>query len=384
MDIYEESIQLHKKLKGKIALKLKSELKTHKDLSLLYTPGVAAPSQEIAKDINKVWEYTSRGNWVAIVTDGTAVLGLGDIGPEAAIPVMEGKALLYKVFADVDAFPISLNTKDTEEIIQVVKAISPSFGAIHLEDISAPRCFEIEQRLHEELNIPVFHDDQHATAIVAVAGVINALKITQRTFEDARFVMSGAGAAGVAVTKLLLEHGVRNILCVDSQGIISKQRQDLNAAKQDLAKTTNPNNIDGDMATALRGADVFIGVSVADVVTEDMVRSMNTDPIVIAMANPTPEIMPEKARAAGAAIVATGRSDYPNQVNNVLAFPGLMRGVLDAHISSMKKEMYTAAAHALADYVENPTPEKIIPDVLDKNVVAVVANAVQRVIQQSR
>ncbi|MDP2656302.1 MAG: NADP-dependent malic enzyme [bacterium] len=377
MDIREESLALHKKLKGKISLGVKTSITSRHDLSLAYTPGVAAVCQEIANDISKVWEYTSRGNWVAVVTDGTAVLGLGDIGPEAGLPVMEGKAVLFKEFAGVDAFPIALRTKDPEEIINIVKAIAPSFGGINLEDISAPRCFYIEERLKKELDIPVFHDDQHGTAIVVLAGLINALALTQRKFETTRFVISGAGAAGVAITKILLSQGAKDIVVLDSKGIVSVGRAGLTDIKQWLIQHTNPHHTEGDIADALTGADVFIGVSAPGTVSEDMIRSMNKNAIVFSLANPTPEIMPEVAKAGGARIIATGRSDYPNQVNNVLAFPGIFRGVLDARAPSITEEMKLVAARALARYVEKPDEEHIIPDCLDKGVVQIVADAVK-------
>ncbi len=346
-------------------------------MSLSYTPGVAEPCREIAKDVEKVWDYTSRRNWVAVVTDGTAVLGLGDIGPEAGLPVMEGKAALFKEFGNVDAFPICLRTKNPDEIVAIVKALEPSFGGINLEDISAPRCFEIEERLKAEMNIPVFHDDQHGTAIVVLAGLTNALKIVGKKFEKIKVVVSGAGAAGTAITKILLSQGVKNILLTDSKGIISGDRKDLNEAKKKILEKTNPENISGTLPDALRGADVFIGVSAPNIVTAEMISSMAKDSIVFAMANPAPEIMPDIAKSAGARIVATGRSDFPNQVNNVLVFPGLFRGVLDAKAKSITEEMKLAAARALADYVTNPNEENIIPNPLDKNVARVVAEAVK-------
>ncbi len=377
MDIYQQSLKLHKKNRGKIALAVKTPIVTREDLSLSYTPGVAEPCREIAKDVEKVWDYTSRRNWVAVVTDGTAVLGLGDIGPEAGLPVMEGKAALFKEFGNVDAFPICLRTKNPDEIVAIVKALEPSFGGINLEDISAPRCFEIEERLKAEMNIPVFHDDQHGTAIVVLAGLTNALKIVGKKFEKIKVVVSGAGAAGTAITKILLSQGVKNILLTDSKGIISGDRKDLNEAKKKILEKTNPENISGTLPDALRGADVFIGVSAPNIVTAEMISSMAKDSIVFAMANPAPEIMPDIAKSAGARIVATGRSDFPNQVNNVLVFPGLFRGVLDAKAKSITEEMKLAAARALADYVTNPNEENIIPNPLDKNVARVVAEAVK-------
>ncbi|MBI2410798.1 MAG: NAD-dependent malic enzyme [Candidatus Kerfeldbacteria bacterium] len=378
MDIYQESLEYHKKLRGKIALQVKAPVETRKDLSLAYTPGVAQPCREIAANPEAVWTYTNRRNWVAVVTDGSAVLGLGNIGASAGLPVMEGKAVLFKVFADVDAFPICLNTQDTEEIIRVVKTIAPSFGGINLEDIAAPRCFEIEERLKTELDIPVFHDDQHGTAIVVLAGLLNALKVTGKSMAEVRIVLSGAGAAGTAIIHMLQASGAKHIVAVDSRGIISRDRSDLNAAKQVLASETNSENINGGLPDALRGADVFIGVSAPNVVTEEMVRSMHPDPIIFAMANPTPEIMPDLAKRGGAAVIATGRSDFPNQINNVLAFPGIFRGALDIAARSITEEMKLAAAYALAAYVKSPSAEHIIPDALDKHVALVVADAVRQ------
>lgn len=379
MNIYEESLALHAKLKGKLAIAPKAHIEQREDLARLYSPGVAAPCVEIAKDSAKVWEYTSRGNWVAVVSDGSAVLGLGNIGPEAALPVMEGKALLFKEFANVDAFPICLSTQNTDEIVQVVKALAPSFGGINLEDIAAPRCFEIEERLKHELDIPVFHDDQHGTAIVVIAALLNALKVTGRIMETTKFAVSGVGAAGVAIIHMLQAYGARQIVAVDSKGIVSKDRADLNASKREIAETTNPRQVAGGLADALRGADVFIGVSAPNIVTEEMIASMREQAIVFAMANPTPEIMPDVAMRAGAYIVATGRSDFPNQVNNVLAFPGIFRGALDVRARKITEEMKRAAAQALADSVVNPSATNIIPSALDRSVAERVAAAVRRV-----
>ncbi len=389
MDYSEKSLELHRKLKGKIALGVKSPINTREDLSWAYTPGVAAPCLEIARDPEKVWEYTSRGNWVAVVSDGSAVLGLGDIGPAAALPVMEGKAILFKEFAGVDAFPIVLNTQNVDEIVETIKRISLSFGGINLEDIAAPRCFEIEDRLKAELDIPLWHDDQHGTAIVVLAAFINALKLTNRKIEDVKIVISGVGAAGVACAKILLSQGAKQIIAVDSKGALTRARTDLNESKLRLLALVSsqsspllPEEGSGvvTLADALVGADVFIGVSAPGIVTEAMVRSMAPDPIVFAMANPTPEIMPDVAKAAGAAVVATGRSDFPNQINNVLAFPGMFRGALDAHAKKITEAMKLAAAHALADYVKEPTVDSILPDPLDKNVAAVVAEAVKKAV----
>lgn len=377
-NIGRQALKLHSKHKGKIGLDVLTPIKSRDDLSLAYTPGVAAVCKAIAEKPNAVFKYTSKGNTVAIVTDGTAVLGLGDIGPEAALPVMEGKAVLMKEFANVDAYPICLNTKDPDEIVKTVMAISPGFGAINLEDISAPRCFEIEEKLKSSLPIPVFHDDQHGTAIVVLAGLINAFKITKRDFKSAKIVISGAGAAGIAVAKILLAQGAKNIIMVNSKGIISKSRKDLNWAQEKMAKLTNPKNITGSLADALVGADVFIGVSAPNIATGEMVKSMNKNAIVFALANPVPEVMPDVAKEAGAAIVATGRSDFANQINNVLAFPGIFRGALDMRAKAITEDMKLAAAKALASYVKKPTAENIIPDVLDKKVAGVVAKAIKK------
>jgi len=373
-----EAIEFHKKLKGKIEVISRSPVNTRDDLSLAYTPGVAEPCKAIAGDKRLVYEYTRKGNMVAVVTDGSAVLGLGNIGPEASLPVMEGKALLFKEFAGVDAFPIALDTQDVDEIVETVVRIAPMFGGINLEDISAPRCFEIEERLSQRLNIPVFHDDQHGTAIVAVAGLLNALAVVGKKIEDVRVVMSGAGAGGVATTKLLLYAGCTDVLMIDSKGIIFEGREHLNDTKKEMALVTNRGKVSGSFEEAMKGADVFIGVSKAGLVNREMVTSMNEGAIIIAMANPVPEIMPDVARAAGAAVVATGRSDFPNQVNNALVFPGVFRGLFDGNKRKITMEMKLAAARALAAYVENPTAERIIPDPLDKGVSGVVAEAVKQ------
>lgn len=382
MDIKKESLALHAQLRGKMEVAPKRHVKERNDLALLYSPGVAEPCKEIASDVEKVWEYTGRWNAVAVVSDGTAVLGLGDIGPEAALPVMEGKALLFKEFGNVDAFPLVLNTTDVDEIVETIQRLEPGLGGINLEDISAPRCFEIEERLKATMRIPVFHDDQHGTAVVTLAGLINAFTLTGRSFETAKIVISGAGAAGVAIAKILLERGVHDVVACDSTGIISSTRTDLNESKQRLLALTNPRDVQGSLKEAMKGADVFIGVSAPGVFTEEMVRSMNTDPIIFAMANPIPEIMPDQAKAAGAAIVATGRSDFPNQVNNVLAFPGIFRGALDARATEITGAMNVAAAEAIASYVKHPTAEEIVPSAIDKGVaLAVAAAAVQAAIQ---
>lgn len=377
MDIYEESLEFHKKLGGKIALAPKAKINDRHDLSLAYTPGVAEPCRVIAKNPEAIWDYTSRRNWVAVITDGSAVLGLGDIGPAAGMPVMEGKCVLFKEFAGLDAFPIALKTQDVDQIVEIVKQLSLSFGGVNLEDISAPRCFEIEERLKRELDIPVMHDDQHGTAMVVLAGLTNALKITGRDFASTKVVISGAGAAGTAITKMLLARGVIDIVVADSKGVIGPGRTDLNGPKQELLSMTNPRKIDGSLADAVRVSDVFIGVSAPGVLNTEMVQSMSQKSIVFALSNPTPEIMPDVAKAAGAYIVATGRSDFPNQVNNVLAYPGVFRGALDARAPQITAAMKLAAAQALADYVTDPTVDKIIPDVLDKNVALAVAAAVR-------
>ena len=371
-------IEYHKELKGKIEVRARGAVKHKADLSLAYTPGVAEPCKEIAADPSKVYDYTRKGNMVAVVTDGSAVLGLGDIGPEASLPVMEGKAVLFKEFADVDAFPIALKTQDVDEFVRTVELMAPMFGGINLEDISAPRCFEIEKRLKASLDIPVFHDDQHGTAIVTLAGLYNAVKIVDKRIEDLRIVMNGVGAAGVAITKLLYAAGARHIYLVDSKGIVCNSRTDLNPVKQSLLKEIHADSPCGSLADAVAGADVFIGVSKPNLLTTEMVQSMNTDPIIFAMANPDPEIMPDVAKAAGAAVVATGRSDFPNQINNVLAFPGIFKGVLEARLPAITEEMKLATAKAIADLVMTPTPERIIPDPFDGKIVPAVVEAVKR------
>lgn len=373
----EESINRHKHYGGKVAVASKMPLDTEKDLSIAYTPGVAEPCLAITDDKEKAYEYTLKKNTVAVISDGSAVLGLGNIGPEASLPVMEGKAVLFKKFADVDAFPIVLESQDTEEIITTIKQIAPTFGGINLEDISAPRCFEIETRLKEILKIPVMHDDQHGTAVVTLAGIINSLRITGRAFEDLRIVINGAGAAGKAIVLLLKEVGVCDIIMCDSKGIIFEGRENLTPIKKELASLTNEQGVQGSLQDAVKNRDLFIGVSVPGVLTREMIQSMDEDPIIFAMANPTPEIMPDEAVSAGGRIVATGRSDFPNQVNNVLAFPGIFRGLLDARAVKITNEMYIAAAYAIADCVKNPVPEKIIPSAFDSTVAPAVAKAVQ-------
>jgi len=371
------SIEAHKKARGKISIEPKMPLDTKDDLSIAYTPGVAEPCREISNDVEKAYEYTAKGNLVAVVSDGSAVLGLGNIGPEAALPVMEGKAVLFKKFANVDAIPIVLSTQNTEEIITAVKAIAPTFGGINLEDISAPRCFEIEERLKKELSIPVFHDDQHGTAIVTLAGMFNACKLTDRKLKDLKVVINGAGAAGVAIVKLLFEAGVKEVIMCDSRGIIHKGRTDLNDTKKKMSKLTNKTNITGNLEDAVKDSDVFIGVSAPGVLTQEMVKTMTKDPIIFAMANPTPEIMPDEAREAGARIIATGRSDFANQINNVLAFPGLFRGALDARTNNLTSAMFIEVARAIADSVEDLSEEKIIPSPFDDRVPGRVAEAVR-------
>ncbi len=378
MSLRDDALEFHRKSRGKIAIKSKVPCSTKEDLSLAYTPGVADPCREIEHDPNLAYEYTSKGNIVAVVTDGTAVLGLGDIGATASIPVMEGKSILFKGFADIDAFPICLDSKDPDEIVNIVKRMAPIFGGINLEDISAPRCFEIEDRLKEELEIPVFHDDQHGTAVVTGAAMINALKIVGKKFDEIEVVMSGAGAAGVTVAKFLMSFGTEDIVLCDSKGIIEEERGDLNPSKKDIARITNPSGKKGSLADAIEGADVFIGVSAPGIVTEYMVQSMASDPIVFAMANPVPEIMPDLAKAAGARVIATGRSDYPNQVNNVLGFPGIFRGALDVRASDINEAMKMAAARAIAELADPISEEYVIPSPFDRRVVPKVAEAVAR------
>jgi len=379
--LHEEALRIHKEKQGKLGVMSKVPLRDAKDLSLAYSPGVAEPCMEIYKDENKVYDYTIKGNLVAVVSNGTAVLGLGNIGPKAAMPVMEGKALLFKSFADVDAFPICLDTSDPDKIVEVVKLLEPTFGGVNLEDIAAPQCFEIEDRLRKICNIPIFHDDQHGTAIVTAAGLINALKLVDKKLEDIRVVANGAGAAGVAIVKLLLNMGVKDVILCDTKGIIYEGRPDgMNRFKEELARITNKEQKQGTLADALVGADVFVGVSAAGAVTKEMVCSMNRDSIIFAMANPIPEIMPEEAKEAGAFVVGTGRSDFPNQVNNVLAFPGIFRGALDVSAKEINEEMKLAAVYAIAGLIEDEelTPDYVIPDPFDPRVAAHVAAAVAK------
>lgn len=371
---------------GKLEAVTKVPVRNARDLSLAYSPGVAEPCKDIFDDKSKVYEYTMKGNLVAVVSDGTAVLGLGNIGPEAAMPVMEGKAVLFKSFAGVDAFPICLNTTDVDKIVETVKLLEPTFGGVNLEDIAAPACFEIEDRLKKETNIPVFHDDQHGTAIVTAAGLINALRVVDKKLEDIRVVANGAGAAGIAIIKLLVSMGVKDVIMCDTKGIVYEGRPfGMNPVKEEMAKITNRSKLEGDLADALKGADVFIGVSVAGAVTQEMVRSMNRDPIIFAMANPNPEIMPDDAKAAGAVVVGTGRSDFPNQVNNVLAFPGIFRGALDTRATMINEEMKRAAVYAIADLIspEELSADKVIPGPFDPRVAPNVAAAVAKAAMES-
>ena len=378
MNVREESLKKHYEWKGKIEVVTRCPINTREDLSLAYTPGVAEPCLEINKDINKSYELTRRANLVAVITDGTAVLGLGDIGPEAGMPVMEGKCALFKEFADVDAFPLCVKSKDVDEIVRTVELISGSFGGINLEDISAPRCFEIERSLKEVCDIPVFHDDQHGTAIVVAAALINALKLVKKDMDKVKVVINGAGSAGIAICRHLLDIGLKNITMVDRFGIIARDMKDLNSAHAEIAELTNADMLHGTLEDAMKGADVFIGVSAPNIVSEEMIKSMTNDAIVFPMANPTPEIMPDKAKAAGARVVGTGRSDFPNQINNVLAFPGIFRGALDCRASCINDEMKVAASYALASLIpENEiTEENIIASALDKSVASAVASAV--------
>ena len=385
MNYSELSLKMHEENKGKIEIKSKIKIETRDDLSVAYTPGVAEPCRKIHANKEDVYKYTSKGNLIAVVTDGTAVLGLGDIGPEAAMPVMEGKAILFKEFGNVDAIPILLNTKDVDEIVETIVRISPTFGGINLEDISAPRCFEIERRLKEQLDIPVFHDDQHGTAVVVCAGLINGLKIVGKKFEDIKVVCNGGGAAGGAIVKMLIGLGVSNILMLDRKGIIYRGSPNNNWSKEELAQLTNNDNIQGTLKDAMVGADVFIGVSAANVVDVDMVKSMNKDAIIFAMANPTPEILPDLAKEGGARVIGTGRSDFPNQINNVSAFPGIFRGTLNVRASDINNEMNIAAAYAIANMVkdEELKEDYIIPDALNKETADAVAKAVEKAARDS-
>lgn len=386
MSLRDDALKLHKDNKGKLNVESKVTVNDKESLSLAYTPGVAEPCKEIFKDINTIYDYTSKGNMVAVVSDGSAVLGLGDIGASASLPVMEGKAVLFKEFGGVDAFPICVETNDPDEIVNIVTMIEPVFGGINLEDISAPRCFEIERKLKEKLSIPVFHDDQHGTAIIVLAGLMNALRLTGKKMEDIHVVINGAGAAGVAIAKIILNIGVKDMLMVDRTGIIYKGRMEgMNWAKEEMAEVTNNNSKKGNLADAMTGADVFIGVSQANIVSEEMVKSMNEDSIIFAMANPVPEIDPDLAKKAGARVVGTGRSDYPNQINNVLAFPGVFRGTLDVRASDINEEMKVAAANALASLISDEELEEdyIIPMPFDKRVRPAIAEAVSKAARET-
>lgn len=380
MDIRKESLKKHYEWNGKIEVVSRVPINSSEDLALAYTPGVAEPCLEVQKDINKSYELTRRNNLVAVITDGTAVLGLGDIGPEAGMPVMEGKCALFKAFGDVDAFPLCIKSKDVDEIVNTVYLISGSFGGINLEDISAPRCFEIERKLKEKCDIPIFHDDQHGTAIIVAAGLLNALKITGKNIDEIKVVMNGAGAAGIAIAKHLMNMGVKHITMCDRNGIICKGDERLNAVKREMAEITNLEHKTGTLADAMIGADMFLGISAAGCVSEEMVRSMNSDPIIFAMANPTPEIMPDLAKKAGAAVVGTGRSDFPNQINNVLAFPGIFRGALDCRASDINEEMKIAASYALASIIDESelNADYILPHAFDPRVGKAVAEAVRK------
>lgn len=379
MDYYKEALKLHEKNRGKIEVVSKVDVKNKDDLSTAYTPGVAQPCIEIEKNIENVYRYTSKGNLVAVVSDGSAVLGLGNIGAEASIPVMEGKAVLFKEFAGVEAFPICLSTQDVDEIVKTVKYLEPVFGGINLEDISAPRCFEIEERLKKELKIPVFHDDQHGTAIIVTAGIINAVKLIEgKEIEDLEIVINGAGSAGIAICKMLIELGVKNIVLCDKDGILSETSENINWMQKEMCKITNKNSETGTLKDAIKGKDVFIGVSRPGMLTGDMIKQMNDKPIVFAMANPIPEIMPDEAKKAGAFIVGTGRSDFPNQVNNVLAFPGIFKGALECRATEINEEMKIAAAYSIADIVgEELSVDKILPMPFDDRVSKAVSESVK-------
>ncbi|QQT11618.1 NADP-dependent malic enzyme [Staphylococcus pasteuri] len=386
MSLRDEALEMHKKNQGKLEVTPNVKVTNKDELSLAYSPGVAEPCKEIHEDKRKVYDYTIKGNTVSVVTDGTAVLGLGNIGPEASIPVMEGKAVLFKSFAGVNGVPIALNTTDTDEIINTVKLLQPNYGGINLEDISAPRCFEIEERLKKETNIPVFHDDQHGTAIVTTAGLINALRIVDKDLADIKVVLNGAGAAGIAIVKLLYSYGVRNMVMCDSRGAIFEGRSyGMNDTKEYVAKWTNKDKIEGELSEVIQDADVFIGVSIADLLSKEMVESMAKDPIIFAMANPNPEINPNDAKEAGAKVVGTGRSDYPNQINNVLAFPGIFRGALDTEATHINEEMKKAAVEAIADLIQSDElePNYCIPDPFDKRVAPSVAREVAKAAMES-
>ncbi len=385
MNYFEESLKLHERNRGKIEIISKIKVETREDLSLAYTPGVAQPCIEIHKNEDEVYKYTSKGNIVAVVTDGTAVLGLGDIGPKAALPVMEGKSILFKEFAGVDAFPICIDSKNVDDIVKTVRMIAPGLGGINLEDIGAPRCFEIEERLKKELDIPVFHDDQHGTAIVVFAGLINALKIVNKKIEDIKIIINGAGAAGTAIANLLMAAGAKNIIVCDKSGALYDGMLSVNEAKSQLAKATNPDKEKGSLADVMNNADVFIGVSAANIVNPEMIKSMAENSVILAMANPTPEIMPDIAIGAGARVVGTGRSDFPNQINNVLVFPGVFRGALNVRAKEINLDMKIAAAYAIANYIpaDELNENNIIPSALDKGVASAVAKAIEEAARKS-
>jgi malate dehydrogenase (oxaloacetate-decarboxylating) len=378
MDIYERSLRMHQENKGKVEIISKVTVSNKDELSLAYSPGVAEPCRRIAQDENDIYKYTSKGNMVAVITDGSAVLGLGNIGPKAALPVMEGKSILFKKFGNVDSFPLCLDTQDTEEIINICKNLTPSLGGINLEDISAPRCVEIERRLREELDIPVFHDDQHGTAIIVTAALLNACKLTGKDPKQLKVVISGAGAAGSSIVRMIHNYGVGDIISVDIDGIINSKRENLDFLQKEILAITNKEDIEGNLAVAMKNADVFIGVSAGNIVSKEMIRSMNDNPFVFAMANPVPEIMPEEAKKAGARIIGTGRSDYPNQINNVLAFPGIFRGALDVGAKKINEEMKLAAAYAIASVIDEKElrEDYIVPSPFDERVVQAVAEAV--------
>lgn len=385
MDKKEFALKQHENWAGKIEVVSRAKVENAQELSVAYTPGVAEPCLKISENVDLSYTYTRRHNMVAVITDGTAVLGLGDIGPEAGMPVMEGKCVLFKEFGDVDAFPLCIRSKDVDEIVNTVKLLAGSFGGVNLEDISAPRCFEIERRLKECCDIPIFHDDQHGTAIVVLSGIINGLKVVGKKKEDCKIVVNGAGSAGIAITKLLLTYGFTNVTMCDINGIITKESKKLNAVQKQMAEVTNPSQMKGTLADALKGADVFVGVSAPNIVSKEMVSSMNHDAIIFSMANPVPEIMPDLAKEAGAAVVGTGRSDYPNQINNVLAFPGVFRGALDVRARDINDEMKLAAAYAIAGLIsdEERSAEYIIPSPFDKRVVKVVAEAVAKAAKET-
>lgn len=385
MDKKEFALKQHEAWAGKIEVISRTKVETKEELAVAYTPGVAEPCLKISENVDLSYTYTRRHNMVAVITDGTAVLGLGDIGPEAGMPVMEGKCVLFKEFGDVDAFPLCIRSKDVDEIVNTVKLLAGSFGGVNLEDISAPRCFEIERRLKECCDIPIFHDDQHGTAIVVLSGIMNGLKVTGKKKEECKVVVNGAGSAGIAITKLLLTYGFTNVTMCDINGIISRQSEKLNPVQRQMAEVTNPAQMTGTLKDALVGADVFVGVSAPNIVSQEMVASMNENAIIFAMANPVPEIMPDKAKEAGAAVVGTGRSDFPNQINNVLAFPGVFRGALDVRARDINDEMKLAAAYAIAGLIsdEELSPEYIIPSPFDKRVVKVVAEAVAKAAKET-